>query len=140
VFCGQNILRIFSRSVRHYACLPVDVSKLSSFLCHTSLVSDSIALKLLCWGQPSFPGHCDFPRLSSSSYGYLTQFTLHLSIISRNSPPITYHHRGNRSLNNRLKIVCRPNVMVDCLTLLPRIWEVQGSNLSPESGYPESEF
>jgi hypothetical protein len=30
----------------------------------------------------------------------------------------------------------RPNVVVEWLTLLIHIWEVLGSNLSPETGYP----
>jgi hypothetical protein len=30
-----------------------------------------------------------------------------------------------------------PNVVVECLSLLLRIWEAPGSNLDPEAGYPE---
>jgi hypothetical protein len=34
----------------------------------------------------------------------------------------------------------RPNVMVKWLTLLLRIWEVPGSSLGPETGYPDESF
>jgi hypothetical protein len=37
-------------------------------------------------------------------------------------------------------IVFVPNVVVEWLTLLLRIWEVLGSNLGPETGYPDLGF
>jgi hypothetical protein len=33
----------------------------------------------------------------------------------------------------------KPNVVIDWLTL-PRIWEVPGSNLRPETGYPDQDI
>jgi hypothetical protein len=38
-------------------------------------------------------------------------------------------------LDNSHKIL--PNVVVECGTLLPRIREIPGSSLGPETGYPD---
>jgi hypothetical protein len=35
-------------------------------------------------------------------------------------------------------VILLPNVVVECLTLLLRIWEVPGSNLGPETGCPDA--
>jgi hypothetical protein len=58
-----------------------------------------------------------------------------VEVIATSAPVIAGRLITIKTLSQRLPILT-PNIMVEWLAFLLRIWEVPGSNSYPETGYP----